>query len=594
MNVPFIFMAVIICLLVLYMMNRFIQRPGIVTTLILIIQFLTATVTIFSLFENVFTTPLVELIMLLAGVFLPVLVVVYDHVDFSRRRKKSGAEVSFIEKKERRKQSKWDVSFFTGNAEVWRKEINALDVYRTLSIKDEMIKENVKKQLNLIQRLINLERYETAAEQYRFLSVIFPDCAEIAYNTGYLYCFIGKFKEAYKILIRAQRAMNKQKCETIKAKDGVTADNYNDLGAAIQFYTGYALYHLGKYAHSIRHFQKVLETNPDLTVAYKNIAKAFLVLGVDNKAIDYLEKGRMDLRDSSMRIVLGSLYYRMGNTKKAVEVLDEVAQADTKRVEALKWKGKAAIREKMYDKAIECFSALIQIDLSDPFHFYHLALAQRASKQKEKALKTYDLGISEHPQNSMLLYNAATLMDELGHKERAVQTLYKSLEGDEYLEDAVNYLGVLLGQMGRYRESIQVFEKGIKRFDNSGTLYFNLGIVLEMARRLNDAAEAFEMAYHLNPKDPILIYHFTAVLLKIRDYGKAIRICKQGLSDYPDDAELVYGLSKIYSHMGEKDIAVDLLRKAVELDPLYLSRLKKDIEFAALKNHPGYQALMVS
>src|SRR5690606_17617137 len=98
-----------------------------------------------------------------------------------------------------------------------------------------------------------------------------------------------------------------------------------------------------------------------------------------------------------MRIVLGSIYYRMGDTKKALEVLDEAVNADIKQIEALSWRGKAAIKEEEYEKAIECFKSLIQIDPAQTAHYYHLALSQRAVADNENAIKTYERGIVLDP-----------------------------------------------------------------------------------------------------------------------------------------------------------------------------------------------------
>lgn len=596
MNIPLIFAAVVICLLALYIMNRFVKRPGPGSVLILIMQFLAATVTVFSLFENVLTTPAVEFGIITAGIILPLPVVLFDHISFSLRLKKAGVHVPFLEKKVKEKKRKWNVTSFTSNAELWKNEIQPMDVYRTIAVADQQVLENVKKQLILAQRLINLERYEKAAEQYRMLSALLPASAVVDYNSGYLHCFVGKYREAYKQLKNALKTILKGK----RPRKEEPGDNKQkklppeELEAMVHFYMGYALYHLGKFEHAVRHYQKVLETKPDLTVVYKNMARAYLALEMSDKAVEYLEKGRLDLRDNTMRIVLGSIYYQKGETKKALEVLDEVAKADEKQVEALKWKGKSAIKEKMFDKAEECFEELAELEPTEPSHYYHLALAQRAQGEKAKALKTYETGIAAHPSGSILLYNAGTLMDEMGRKEKAAEVLYKSLQGDEYLEDAVNYLGVLLGQMKQYRESVQVFDKGLVQFDKSYQLWFNRGIVLEMARRQEDAVASFERAYELNREDPVLINYYTGALLKTRDYTKAIRICKQGLNNYPDDAELIYGLSKVYSHMGEKDVAVDLLKRVVELDPVYLVRLKKDLDFKSLQNHPGYKSLLAS
>lgn len=595
MNIPLLFVAVVICLLTLYIMNRFIKRPGPVSILVLILQLLAATITVFSLFENVLTTSQVELAILVAGVISPLPVILYDLLSYRKRLKKMGVSVPFLEKKAGRKTGKWNVSSFTSNAEMWKNEIQAMEVFRSVHITDAGIAANVKKQLILVQRLIHLDRYEMAAEQYRMLYALLPESPVIAYNAGYLHCFTGKYREAYKIL---RGALGKLKGENRTASgdsdDAMKKKAPPELEAMIHFYLGYSLYHLGKYEHAIRHYQKVLEAKPDLTVVFKNIARAFLAMDMTEQAITYLEKGRMDIRDNAMRIVLGSIYYQQGNTKKALEVLDEVAKADEKQIEALKWRGRAAIKEKMFDRAEECFSQLVQMEPTEPSHYYHLALAQRSCGEKAKALKTYEQGIAEHPSNSMLLYNAGTLMDEMGQKKKAAGVLYKSLQGDAYLEDAVNALGVLLGQMKQYRESVQVFDKGLTVFDKSYQLWFNRGIVLEMARRQEDAAASFERAYELNREDLVLINYYTGVLLKTRQYAKAIRIFKQGMNNYPNDAELIYGLSKVYSHMGEKDVAVDLLKRVLEMDPVYLKRLRKDLDFKTLQNHPGYQSLLIS
>ena len=247
-----------------------------------------------------------------------------------------------------------------------------MDVYRSLSVQDAHILENIKKKLIITQRLINLERYETAAEQYRFLFEILPDSHLICYNAGFLHCFIGRYREAYKYLRKAYELVKHEKQwgrDFEEIEKGHKHYLPEDLDLVIEFNIGYSLYNIGKYEHSIRRFKKVLEKKPDLTVAYKNIARAYLKIGMDDKAIEYLEKGRMDVRDSNMRIVLGSIYYNKGNTKRALEILDEAVKTNAKQIEALKWRGKAAIKEKIYDKAVECFNTLVEMEPAEASHY---------------------------------------------------------------------------------------------------------------------------------------------------------------------------------------------------------------------------------
>jgi len=597
MNVPLIFVAFVACFLALYMMNRFIRKPSVIIGVVLGIQLFSATLVVFALIQGVLTIPEIELLVITAGIALPALVVVFDHIAFSLKRKKMGITIPFIDKREKKPRQETDISSFLKSAELWKRELHAMDVYRSLSVQDPHILENIKKKLIIIQRLINLEKYETAAEQYRFLYEILPDSHAVCYNTGYLHCFVGRYREAYKYLRKAYELVKQEKQWGKDFEDVEKGHKHylpEDMDLMIEFDIGYSLYNMGKFEHSIRHYKKVLEKKPDLTVALKNIARAYLKIGMNDKAIEYLEKGRMDVRDSDMRIVLGSIYYRKGDTKKAIEVLDEAVKTDAKQIEALKWRGKAAIKEKIYDKAVECFSNLIEMEPAEASHYYHLALAQRFLGNNEDALRTYEAGIEQNKTNTALLYYYGTLLDEVGKREKAVEVLYRSIQCEEPLEDAFNYLGVLLGQMKRYRESVQVFEKGISIFNKSYQLHFNLGIVLEMSRRLEDAIIYFEKAYDLNRSDPMLYYHYSAVLLKKRDYAKAIRICKTGMSNYPDDTELIYGLSKVYVHMGEKDIAVDLLKKVLELDSSFAARIKDDQDFKTLYRHPGYRSLVAS
>lgn len=589
MNIPLIFIALIVCLLTIYMMNRFVKRPSIFTVFILLIQFLSATVVVFTLFENVFTIPQIELLIILCGIFIPSCIVLFDYYKMKRTVKNNGINIHLVEKKKKQEVEKLNFSYFLKNAEHYKKEISALTVFESLDISDKRISNSIKRQLMLSQKLINNKKYEAAALQYRFLYGVLPQSAEVAYNAGYLHCIVGKYRQAHKILNKALK-LAKKHINPINKR----LIHAQELIEMILFYNGYALYYLSRYEHSISSFQKVIDINPELAVVYKNIARAYLAMDMEDKAIEYLEKGSLDAKDNLVRIILGSMYYKKGDTNKTIEVLGEVDIAAIKQVDALKYKGKAALKEKKFDVAQECFRKLIEIEPTEPLNYYHLALSQREMLYKEDALKTYHKGLYYVPNNSMLLYNAGTLLDELGDREQAVHYLYQSIEAEEPVEDAYNYLGVLLGQINKYREAVQVFDEALRIFGASYQLYYNRGIILEMSRRYEDAVNSFEKAYEINKNDQVLIYHYTAVLIKIRQYNEALKIYKNSLNKFPKDAEIYFGLSKVYAYMGEKDIAVELLQKVLECDHAYLMKIRKEPDFKILYKHQGFQSLMVS
>ena len=156
--------------------------------------------------------------------------------------------------------------------------------------------------------------------------------------------------------------------------------------------------------------------------------------------------------------------------------------------------------------------------------------------------RTYERGISVIPDNSMLLYNATTLLDEMGDRERAVRYLYKSLEGDELLEDAYNYRACYGGQRdgtakpSGYLTGALKSMRGLTGFTSTAVLYLRCQ---EGSRTLYFP---LKRAYELNNRDQALIYNYAAVLIKLRQYTEAMQIYKTSLTSYPDDAELLLRL----------------------------------------------------
>ena len=104
MNIPLIFIALIVCLLTIYMMNRFVKRPNIYC-FILLIQFLSYCSIIYS-FENVFTIPQIELLIILCSIFIPSCIVLFDYYKMKRTVKNNRINIHLVEKKKKQEVEK--------------------------------------------------------------------------------------------------------------------------------------------------------------------------------------------------------------------------------------------------------------------------------------------------------------------------------------------------------------------------------------------------------------------------------------------------------------------------------------------------------
>jgi quercetin dioxygenase-like cupin family protein len=72
------------------------------------------------------------------------------------------------------------------------------------------------------------------------------------------------------------------------------------------------------------------------------------------------------------------------------------------------------------------------------------------------------------------------------------------------------------------------------------------------------------------------------------DWDEAIRIHEQALPDSPDDAALLYNLACMEAR-GQRPVDALLhLQRSVELEPKYAELARKDSDFAAIRDEPGF------
>ena len=72
------------------------------------------------------------------------------------------------------------------------------------------------------------------------------------------------------------------------------------------------------------------------------------------------------------------------------------------------------------------------------------------------------------------------------------------------------------------------------------------------------------------------------------DLAAARALIDEGLREYPDNPGLLYDLACLESLQGEHDAAIEHLRRAVALKPEYAEDARKDEDFAAIREHPGF------
>lgn len=178
----------------------------------------------------------------------------------------------------------------------------------------------------------------------------------------------------------------------------------------------------------------------------------------------------------------------------------------------------------------------------------------------------------------------------------------KEDSGKEFLEtarDARSYYGMALFKLERYEEALEIIDDALELKPDSPTGWSNRGFVLSALDRNEEALEAFEKALAFDPKSPRIltskgIAYFRMGLLKkaLETFDSALAAQPKKASDWackiprfsffsrnkapvmkPDNAEAWYWKGNVFLELGEKEKALDALRKALENDPDHLNSL---------------------
>ncbi len=170
--------------------------------------------------------------------------------------------------------------------------------------------------------------------------------------------------------------------------------------------------------------------------------------------------------------------------------------------------------------------------------------------------------------------NLGFARDDRGEFEAAARCFQKAaeLDPDSYL--ALTYLGNTLMKLRRPDEAVPRYQVVCKLRPDAPVSFLNLGKAYLRLGKLDLAAEQFEAAGRIAPEVPEASYNLGLVADLREDFSRSAGYYRRALDLRPDYAEAHAGLGIALTHLGQRDEAVEHLRKAVQLDPRLLDRVR--------------------
>jgi predicted Zn-dependent protease len=303
--------------------------------------------------------------------------------------------------------------------------------------------------------------------------------------------------------------------------------------AAAQFEAGLLLARFGEYLAAEKHFKLAQSGYPQPEVVAFNLALTQYRAGEFTESIATLEEMRQrGFKTGDVLNLLGEAYAETGQSKKALDILQEAARNNPKD-------------ERNY-----------------------LAIARLAIEEDMAVagLQLLDQGLRHLPKSYPLLLQRGYLLLSQGQYREAESDYRSAIQTQAASDSARIGLAFVLLQSQRQSEAANLLQGVIQSSPSNFFAHYLLG-ELRIREGLDDEALMhLEKAGALQPGFAAVHTNLGRLYLKKNDLSSAIRELEAGIRFDPEDTTAYYQLSIAYRKMGEKQKAQTALAQVRRLN----------------------------
>jgi len=218
-------------------------------------------------------------------------------------------------------------------------------------------------------------------------------------------------------------------------------------------------------------------------------------------------------------------------------------------------------------------------------------LARNSLSSAEKSLEQAILLNNQVPDAFHLL---GYVYSKRGKFKKAIMAFERALALDPFHTEAAIALSSLYNDVGKYKEGAQVFYKTKKRLDRTlpgydprinhslAQRHYEMGLFYMRFERFQEAHHEFSKALNLEPENIVNAVQMAKCLSKSGDKEAAINLLRKGLNSDPKCVEAKVQLGVLYHSQQKLREAHKEWQEAISLDPenksaqMYLAMLEAD------------------
>ncbi len=357
----------------------------------------------------------------------------------------------------------------------------------------------------------------------------------------------------------------------------------NYIDARLQL--GIAYLRTGKHEKAENELDKALLQQPDSPQANLRLSEIYLGTNRPDKAIEQLEVLLESEPDNAdVLLILARSKAAIGDLASAERLFRQILQLNPDFVEAKLDLARVFYMTARDDAGVQLVEEVLKQDPDNTTAYYLLVKKALSMRDRDGAIKSLEKIRSINKDDDVAAYLLGMLYIDAGQVDAAREIASALMTSKPGHPAGYRIEGIALYQVGDFETAIQRLHTSNKGMDDLAGFYF-LGLANYRIGQLEQALGDFQKALDKEPNHEQSRLMVAQTLLKQGRTEDCIRETKLVLGRNPENALAYNILASAYMVLGNYDLAMEYIDKAVQISPeLAQVHLKKGLFNIALGN----------
>lgn len=424
-------------------------------------------------------------------------------------------------------------------------------------------------------------QYEAALKAAQRWEQLVPDSREVRQILAALYArlgFIGESVDYFRIVIqetREQSGGGYQLASSLLAQDippqnalavmeQLVSDHPDDYAA--QYSYAVLAYKWQDYPRTLNAVEKALKAEPAEREARLLRDQAWLELGETDRALDdvalMIQKSP---DDSDIRLAYAQMLVKAKRYEQARSQFEFVAAQQPENADLLYTLGLLNLEIQHYDDATSYLQQVLKLGKHVVESSYYLGRISESRGQYKEAIGWY-IRVTEGQFVVEAQLRIAVMLAKLGYLDKARDHLARMRTELDNAEQQISlYLmeGSLLEEAHEYEEGISLYTRALEDHVDDVDLLYARAMLSEKMDRIDLMEEDLQRILSLDPKNATALNALGYTLADRTDrYQEALEYIQKALQERPDDPAILDSMGWVQYRLGNLDEAERYLRKA--------------------------------